>query len=59
MPEGATLAQPEEVTEILRCFRDSLCEPVFASALALLAAGNQRERETAERTAPVAIPAKR
>jgi hypothetical protein len=37
--EDAGLAPRDEAMEVLRCFRESLREPAFATALALLVSG--------------------
>jgi len=45
VPEGAPLARPEEVTEVLRCLRESLREPAMASALALFVSSSGRDEQ--------------
>jgi hypothetical protein len=43
--EDATLAHRDEATAILRCLRESLFEPLFMRALALVVSGNGQEAE--------------
>ena len=54
----ATFTQRNETAEILRCLREALREPAFASALALVVSdGQQRECDIAGRVAPSASAA--
>jgi hypothetical protein len=50
----AALTLRNEAAGVLRCLRESLQEPAFACALALLVCriGQDEERETAKRNAP-------
>ena len=61
VPEDATLTPRDEAEEILRCLRESLREPAFATAPAVVLSGKREgeESDSAERVAPGASGAVR
>jgi len=46
MPQDARLTPRQEATEVLRCLRELLREPAFASTLAHLVSRNGQREET-------------
>lgn len=57
MPQDAGLTLRDETAAVMRCLRESLCEPAFARALAQLVSvnGPDKQCEIAERTSSVAL----